>query len=134
MTAKNSDILTAARRLISDPKNWTTGWLARDGKGKEVAADDPFACSWCAFGAVMRSAKIFGISGYIGSVVDPLDVAASKIQPRICDTQTNFRPIIILNDRLKDHDSVLRAYDLAIKTEKAREETEALEQTGKADA
>ena len=121
MTVKNSDILTAARRLISDPEKWAIGWLAYNRDGEEVQVDDPFACSWCAFGAAMKAAKVFGKPFSILELIGPLDVAAIEIRPEVQSMATNFRPIIILNDRFHHHDEVLRAYDLAIEAEKARE-------------
>lgn len=136
MTVKNSDVLTAARRLISDPKNWTTGELARDKDGKVVAVDSPFACSWCAVGAAIRAERIFPVAPWDRhSLTKTLDKAAIEVNPKASPgNDPGLRPIAALNDKFGNHAEVLRAYDLAIETEKAREEVEALEQTGKTDA
>ena len=136
MTVKNSDILTAARRLISDPKNWTTDGLARDRKGTVVHFQDPFACSWCAAGAALRAAKVFGVRVSNDDLFGSLDAAVLSFRPSVFDDLGRgiYRPIIALNDRNKDHAAVLRAYDLAIEAEKAREFAEEIERTGKDDA
>lgn len=132
MTVKNSDVLTAARRLISDPKNWTTGELARDQDGKVVRPDSPFACSWCALGARDRAAKVFeGALKY--HFYGALDLAAAKVNPSV-ENNSNLRPIAALNDKFGGHAEVLRAYDIAIEAEKARELAEEIDRMGKDDA
>lgn len=55
-----SDILQKARKLISKPEAWTKGSFARDAEGRICNSDrSPFACSWCALGAINYSTNSF---------------------------------------------------------------------------
>ena len=41
-----------AYELLSDPSKWTTGVLARNSDGKQVAPNSPSACQFCLVGAL----------------------------------------------------------------------------------
>ena len=57
---KPSEILIAAKELISDPDRWTMKFLARNKVEREVDPTAPFACKWCAAGAVINIARKAG--------------------------------------------------------------------------
>lgn len=49
-------LLTKTRDLLSDPRRWTQNVLARDSQGRYVRLRDESAVSFCAFGAIYRTA------------------------------------------------------------------------------
>ena len=51
-TLSAAQLLTDARRIISDPNTWTQGTFARNAAGQPVAAQHKDAASWCATGAL----------------------------------------------------------------------------------
>ncbi len=51
------NILKAARKLISDPKHWTTGVLARDKFGQNIYPTHSNAVCWCSLGALTHVAN-----------------------------------------------------------------------------
>lgn len=54
---KTSDILVAAKELLSDPSRWTKGALARNENGEQISYNATTATCWCTVGAVARVAK-----------------------------------------------------------------------------
>ena len=40
--------------LLTDPKRWTKGTLARDDRGVPTCVDDPKAVCWCLMGALHK--------------------------------------------------------------------------------
>jgi hypothetical protein len=53
---KPSEILRAARELLSEPHRWTTRFLARNGAGQRVEPTSPAAVCWCLNGALSKVA------------------------------------------------------------------------------
>lgn len=47
-----ADVLREAADRISQPGAWAQGAIARTAGGQECGAVSPFACSWCAIGAI----------------------------------------------------------------------------------
>lgn len=56
MNAK--DILLEAADLLEKPGVWTRSSLARDRSGRRVEVHDPYACQFCALGAMKKVASI----------------------------------------------------------------------------
>lgn len=54
MTQKISEVLKAARELITDPKRWTQGAFARTIKDGRVSPEHEFAVCFCSFGALYK--------------------------------------------------------------------------------
>jgi hypothetical protein len=94
--------LIVARHLISDPKRWTQGLMARDAAGHPACDGD--AVCFCAVGALVKVT-----SDIDWRALNVLDSAARSL---------GFDGIVSLNDRA-DHPTVLRAYDLAIQNAEA---------------
>jgi hypothetical protein len=55
-TTVQKQVLLDARALIADPARWTRSYLARNAAGHPVHWCDPSATTWCAMGAIYRSA------------------------------------------------------------------------------
>lgn len=53
----SESVLRNAYELIRDPDRWCTHAMARDNLGQSVAARDPDAVRWCAFGALGKCGK-----------------------------------------------------------------------------
>lgn len=56
LTPAERDIIRRARERITDPENWTTGYLAQSSLGRRIGPLAPGACKWCAAGAIIREA------------------------------------------------------------------------------
>lgn len=124
-TSRQSQIradLVAARELIADIDNWTTGFWAIDNTGVDVDPCSARACAWCADGALVRVSN-----QEWGPRHSELYLALSNASFELFD-----EGIIEVNDgALEDyglpetagsdeywaaqHAYVLRAFDLAIK-------------------
>lgn len=52
--SKPSEILIAAKAVISDPENWTIGFIARDVNGNPAGAKQSNAVCWCSVGAYYK--------------------------------------------------------------------------------
>jgi hypothetical protein len=127
---KRSEILIAARTIIADPERWTQGHLARDSEGEIRRPDEPEACKFCAYGAVLYAAHRLGAHDREGPLTgQTLDVAAKKIKPEEMKHSGSLRPIAYLNDYFGDTSRklVLDAYNLAIQIETARENATEIE-------
>ncbi len=97
----SADILRAARARIEDPKNWTKNVLARDTRGREVPADDPRACRWCAYGALIAEGKsITSDEGHL------LRVASRSA--------FNIGVPCVNDDDDKGHPAIIQVFDAAI--------------------
>lgn len=69
---KTSDILKAAKQLISTPERWTKGFYARDKEGNTVRVSYPEAVCWCAEGALFAVTSDYADArwnGYRGAVI-----------------------------------------------------------------
>jgi hypothetical protein len=58
-------VLEDALNLISDPDKWTRQVFARDAEGFVTNAGDPEAVCWCAFGALVKTARTYNIDVFI---------------------------------------------------------------------
>lgn len=102
--AKNLDyrIIKDARDLIADRDCWTQGDAARDAEGRPVITISPKAVSFCALGAIFRSA--YNLTGK--------HAAANKLFQRLTQ-EPEFCMIVALNEtRHKNtHERVLARFD-----------------------
>jgi hypothetical protein len=97
----SADILRAARARIEDPKNWTTGFFAKDAGGRFVASRDECAVCWCALGALIAEADYVEERHSARFLFD-----ASK-------SLFGEEDATVVNDDL-GHEAVLKLYDAAI--------------------
>jgi hypothetical protein len=105
---KPSEILTAARDLISDPERWCHGASARTSNGVSTMPCSPVAAQWCAVGACEKAH-----SGFIH--VEALDVLNKS-------ARLHFKlGAAAVNDDL-GHAAVMEMYDKAIEIAKREEE------------
>lgn len=126
--ATTLEILISARAIVAEPSKWTQVHLARDANGELADPRDAEACSFCAYGAVLRAAldlRAEEREGYrIGRL---LDSAAMKLKPEAIGSggSLSLRPIAFLNDGFgsESRELVLKAYDIAIDRERAKEAT-----------
>lgn len=99
--ASTKDALIAARDLISDPKRWTQGVLARDSNGNNDSVYGETACSFCASGALLRVSRGFFTEAIRALMVadgqDPNDLEAPTV-PIFNDTHTHAE-VLALFDR-----------------------------------
>ena len=57
------EVLREARELIAVPERWTQGGLARDAQGKQApGVYNRDAASWCAEGAICKTAGTFPVA------------------------------------------------------------------------
>lgn len=97
-TAK--EILTTARKLISDENNWTQGAYARNIAGDSVLYNDPTAICFCSIGALERVNK--------GSR-DPIVIAYRALATELGGGSN----IVQFNDKAT-HQEVLALFDRVI--------------------
>lgn len=116
------EMLLAAREIVSDPKRWTRGEMARDALDRPSRLED--GVRFCSVGAV-RKARIDVIRR--GNRREPLDAAErvrlfsstmDSCKFAIClltqkSVKVNGVEIIEANDML-GHEAVLKAFDSAI--------------------
>ena len=51
------EVLSRALSIIEDHKNWTQGFMARDGNNNEVTWSDPKATKYCLLGALWKASS-----------------------------------------------------------------------------
>lgn len=103
---KSSEILVAARDIISDPKHWTQGYYALDMYGAHREAQSKDAVCFCSLGAVAKAA------GRNTGVAHPnKGVELSYLIDAI--NREDVGDIVHFNDS-HDHAEVLAAFDKAI--------------------
>lgn len=104
MKLKPSDILLAAKQLISNPKDWTTKVMSRNSINQEVIPSAPTACKWCAAGAVIKLTNI-------------QDAEPSLLFLRKATKKWGIHggdgSVAALND-LGKHEDVMKLFDVAI--------------------
>jgi hypothetical protein len=96
-------ILSRARELISDPKNWVQGIIATDRSGKPSALASSATVCFCAVGALKRATIEHGYS--------PLFSITAQI--KLSETMGN-ETTIHFNDT-HSHAEVLAKFDEAIR-------------------
>lgn len=111
MTA--SEILRAARALISDPARWTQGAFARDSSGDQVDRLTSEAVCWCLAGAVDAASypERIGVDNY---VIDFDRSAARLAAARALHTVIHDTVVSFNDDPTRTHAEVLEAIDKAI--------------------
>ena len=113
MPVRTIKVLRAARKLVANPKTWTSGAAARDGDGYALPSNNPRAVCWCAWGAMVKSAVSLGLSS---RDTDPLDNALCRLAKR-----SGFGDIVQAND-IHGRLAALQVIDDAIAELKARGE------------
>lgn len=104
------EILTEAKNLICDKKNWTTGELARDVRGAPVFYASEEAVCFCSYGALYHVAATRGlIRNDLYRATQLLVNSAHKIQ--------RLEGIVFVNDHL-GHEKVMDMYNMAIEEAK----------------
>jgi hypothetical protein len=96
-----SEILTAARELISVPERWTQGTFARTKGGTPTFVLDENAACFCSVGAVHRA---MGVSMNSSQPDGCLEMLRKSMRGHV---------VAFYNDN-KTHDHVMRAFDRAI--------------------
>ncbi len=100
------ELLTEARRTITDPDRWTTRVMARDVSMEAVDPYDPRAQRWCAIGSLMLASVTLAPTRAYEEAVDALLDGAGD------------RGLFETNDQL-GHAAVLAMFDRAIEGAKA---------------
>lgn len=117
--------LVAARAVLDDVGNWTTGAMARDASGIRTTFDDPNAVCFCAWGALRK--VLPGATAHVAATADGetiLDRATIRLGAaarQILKEQTTYAdrademlvPVPLLNDNV-GYEAVIRMYDMAI--------------------
>lgn len=99
-------LLTKAKELIQDPKNWIKGTLAANAKGVHVAVGSRSACCFCALGALTRAAqRQSGLTKFRAGNV--LSTAACELGAGASVTSFNDR-------KRTTHADIMKLYDKAI--------------------
>ena len=108
---KPSELLIKAKAVIADPKHWTQDWYAKDAEGQPVGPRKSYAVCWCSLGAFGKVAHEentyaarFAAAGYLDVVVD----------------EYGYSDVSDFNDN-SSHETVMRAWDKAIKLAKEDE-------------
>lgn len=112
MLPETTDLLKQAKTLIENPEHWITQHWAMDLNDNPVMPHDPKAVSWCAIGAMKRSAA----DGFDNA--QEVYEQAIKLLRNVAMDMTNYyyhqgTVIQKLND-YKGHDSVIEMFDRAI--------------------
>lgn len=98
-------ILSRAKALIFDERNWCQGAQARDLEGRKVRINDPSATSWDIEGAIGKVSNDLG-------VVPPL--IFKFLDNLVCDFESVDEDVGWYNDRY-NHFNILQFMDQAIK-------------------
>ena len=101
-------VLKGARKLLEGNKSWAQGTFALTKKGNKCRSVSPFACSWCAIGAVTRAHEDLPL------VVDLFELNPREyLETAMCKERHETVPDA--NDKPSTkHLHVLMAYDFAI--------------------
>ena len=108
---KPSELLTKAKAVIADPKHWTQGWYAKDAEGQPVGPRKSYAVCWCSLGAFGKVAHEENTYSTHSTTAGYLDVVADEY---------GYSGIPDFNDN-SSHETVMRAWDKAIKLAKEDE-------------
>lgn len=100
------EILTTARAVLSDPKCWTQGCIARDHDGDQVGYDHEGAACWCLHGALWKAAGKFAWAK--AAAVDDIHQLLVQFTP---DGES---PIYFNDKNSTTHQMVLDVLDRAI--------------------
>jgi hypothetical protein len=99
------EILTAARKLIENPENWTKGTWALDPGNNKVPYTSDLANCFCAEGAIRRT--VMASFGRADIYVSDLERMVRDAGDRTCRSLSEF-------NYSHDHAEVLAAFDKAI--------------------
>lgn len=113
MKPKPSEILLAAKELISSPEKWTMKVFARNRIEFEVDPVSSAACKWCAVGAIIREAKRLKVDGESALVF-------LRKATKDWGIHGSSGSAPILNDR-GNHAEVMKLFDRAIELAKLKE-------------
>ena len=110
-----AQLLADARQIISDPKAWTQGTIARSADGHPVAAQNNHAAAWCATGALACAVhrRLTTKSPPDGAYV-AYDRAVRILETTIRELTAGYRKQITTYNDATNHDSMLRTFDIAI--------------------
>ena len=124
-TEGSIEILTKAKELISDPKRWSQGKMARNRKGELVRSTAPTAVRWCALGAINHFTIDLNFSRMKRHREVAVDLLCSVIGiTRINRWNDDPNPYINRwnDDPKRTHEEVMDAFDQAIILAQRREE------------
>lgn len=105
ITHRLSAVLSAAKDIIADPRNWHIGYFARNTWGRHVPSSSEEACAWCSFGAVELAVHKLGGG--------PEHCAAPKAMLNEVAISLGHPSMPIMNDS-ESHNAIMTAFDLAI--------------------
>ena len=98
------ETLTAVRELLSDPKRWTQGAMARDAQGNGVGHSSSDAACWCLDGAIRYAER--------HKPWRPGSPAFAALRERL-----HYTSVAMFNDS-SEHAEVLALLDRAIEGER----------------
>ncbi|BCJ91804.1 hypothetical protein IZ6_25390 [Terrihabitans soli] len=101
-------ILRGVRLILSDPKRWTKGSLARTSRGKEVTEVSPSASCFCLEGALFRAEHELKLSN-----IDR--VSARSIIQSVLPKPFGMSIWLFNDSKRTSHKRLLKVIDLAIK-------------------
>lgn len=114
---KPSELLTAAKAVIADPKHWTQNAFARDAAGNSACAANPGAVCFCALGAMDRAASnSLHLTNWSVKADAELHLRHAAVSIR-----RDYGPAGINDDT--DHPTVMKMFDTAIELAKRVEGT-----------
>ncbi len=106
-TTTPTEILQAARDLLTDPRRWTKGAAARFEDGNTCSAQHPQAHSFCSRGALIRVQPAGGYEAYHGAY----RFLEKCVRPEV----EGAEPVTAWNDYYQTtHAEVLAVFDKAI--------------------
>jgi hypothetical protein len=126
MKESPSEILRAAKELLTDPARWVRFHFAETKDGRGTSSDSKNAICWCSIGAVLKVEKDRGINteGMDHWFNDPplkllkkaANAYASKyLRGQMGDDFTYDRAVGYYNDFVFTHYDVIQMFDAAIK-------------------
>lgn len=118
MTNKTArQILTEARALIKEQKNWCQRSLALNTRGENVSPGSSSAVQWCAEGAAIAAGRSLVSHEIRTEIYIHFQSAANKLG------YTNNVSLNDGKDRDKAHELVLKMFDIAINLAQQEEST-----------
>ena len=130
-----ASVLTEARRIIEDPRNWYKGSFAVDKTGMTVPYYGYDACAFCARGAIKKAAsRMFGKTYKVKYIEHVMERAmwflgahlTQEQKPKMllkeeCELDDAILNLTAFNDdRDRSHSEIMDLFDVAIKEAEKR--------------
>ena len=113
MLLKARSVLVAARDLLSDPRRWTQGAMARRTDGEPVDPTSGRAEQWCAVGAINRAAFRMDLPSTERHTIKALACELMQADLELAGVAKSHS-VMHVNDSFNGHEQVMRSFSRLI--------------------